>query len=134
MQAIASDVQSLESTLMTSARCSMGGGDWLYNASHYLHMAAQEKGISNEALACSTPTSLGFSVRKLTLPLRVTRTSSGLPARSWLHLFERIRLGAGECEPISPYAVSNCGQRLFCTSYRLPRLFEDRRGTSGDAG
>ena len=51
LQAIASDVQALELDLNEFGAVLYAGGDWLYNASHYLHMAAQAKGISNKSLA-----------------------------------------------------------------------------------
>ena len=51
LQAIATQIQALELDLNEFGTVLYAGGDWLYNTSHYLHVAAQEKGVTNEALA-----------------------------------------------------------------------------------
>ena len=121
LQAIASDVQSLELDLNEFGTVLYGGGDWLYNASHYLHMAAQEKGISNEALALFDANLAGFLGSQIDIAAAGDEAFIG-STRAQLAAFVREDLGwalaNANSDLLTPYQLADNGFAATVTDFQ----------------
>jgi Ca2+-binding RTX toxin-like protein len=137
LQAIASDVQSLELDLDEFGTVLYAGGDWLYNASHYLHMAAQAKGISNEALALFDANLAGFLGSQIDIAAGGDETFRD-STRAQLAAFVREDLGwalaNAKVDLVTPYQIADNGFAATVTDFQdFSRIDSALRATLDDA-